>query len=223
MGQSWRSIRVESTEILDSESTLPRGNFAFVETLLGPNRALIVKLTALKRISCIRMALSECNSLYVYSQRSLEELRDKFEAIVFDSEVPEAGDELAVRISPEGAVHISHNNRVWIERTHVDPNRRYHVVFDMESIDALSMIGIATCPREEPAAPPAPPPSTSCQSTGALHECVICCENARDVAIKPCSHVVLCEGCAGTLRRSKKAECPICRSRITGILKLYFS
>jgi hypothetical protein len=46
--------------------------------------------------------------------------------------------------------------------------------------------------------------------------CVICLENPKIVAIVPCGHICLCEGCYSGIR-----TCPMCRQAKTGFLKTY--
>lgn len=224
MGVRKQLERVTSGEASDFTSG---GSFAFVDTPLRANFALVVEVTALKQIedpSPVRIVLTAEDAVCVFSKRSLEELCETTYSLMIESERPHFWDEVAVRISPSGAVHVSHNNRGWIKRSHVDPELAYHILFDLKDIAVLSMIGIATNlgeVEEKPAiVASAPPPEIRAESRS---ECVICYENEKNVAIKPCGHVALCEGCARTLRQSDRPECPICRASIVDILRLYFS
>jgi hypothetical protein len=54
------------------------------------------------------------------------------------------------------------------------------------------------------------------QAAEARHECVVCVDAARSIALAPCGHVCSCEDCAGDLQ-----QCPICRQPIDGRLKLF--
>jgi len=47
--------------------------------------------------------------------------------------------------------------------------------------------------------------------------CIVCCECKREVTLVPCGHVCLCYVCA-----NKVQECPICKTKIERILKVYF-
>jgi len=51
-----------------------------------------------------------------------------------------------------------------------------------------------------------------------MHKCAICIEKESNVAIIPCGHIC---GCLGCLISSSIHECPICRGRKIGILKVY--
>lgn len=48
-------------------------------------------------------------------------------------------------------------------------------------------------------------------------ECVICCTNVAKMLVQPCNHLVLCLEC-----NVKLDKCPICRSTITNICKIFF-
>eukprot|EP00756_Hemistasia_phaeocysticola_P007159 Hpha_TRINITY_DN14145_c1_g2::TRINITY_DN14145_c1_g2_i1::g.11089::m.11089 len=47
--------------------------------------------------------------------------------------------------------------------------------------------------------------------------CVVCLTEQRDTLVMPCRHMCLCSGCAESV--SKQGTCPICRTRIQGLLK----
>jgi hypothetical protein len=46
--------------------------------------------------------------------------------------------------------------------------------------------------------------------------CVICLDQPKSVALIPCGHWCICEGCSGDVRK-----CPICRKHNTGKLKIF--
>lgn len=48
--------------------------------------------------------------------------------------------------------------------------------------------------------------------------CAICYENDRDVVFIPCKHNVCCIKCSKSIR-----QCPVCRFKITDIIKIYRS
>ncbi len=48
--------------------------------------------------------------------------------------------------------------------------------------------------------------------------CAICYENDRDVVFIPCKHNVACIKCCKSLK-----VCPVCRVKITDIMKIYRS
>jgi hypothetical protein len=54
------------------------------------------------------------------------------------------------------------------------------------------------------------------QAAEARHECIVCVDAPRSIALAPCGHVCSCEDCAGELR-----QCPICRQAIDGRLKVF--
>jgi len=58
------------------------------------------------------------------------------------------------------------------------------------------------------------------QARGRNTKCVICLDKPLLIALKPCGHVCACHKCAKKL--PIHGECPICRTVITGTLKVYF-
>ena len=50
------------------------------------------------------------------------------------------------------------------------------------------------------------------------NKCVICLDRPLTVAVRPCGHMISCLECAKKL----PPECPICRSKISDTLKIYF-
>ena len=89
--------------------------------------------------------------------------------------MPEAADELAVRISPSGKVYTSLNNRGWKKRLQVDTDFEYHVIFDMENISVLTLMGVATGLGEADETPKVFPDvhPPSAQNL-IINECVVC-------------------------------------------------
>jgi len=55
------------------------------------------------------------------------------------------------------------------------------------------------------------------ESDETSRQCIICMDNDLCVALRPCGHIVACEGCVGKLTR----KCPTCRETIIGTLKIY--
>ena len=50
-----------------------------------------------------------------------------------------------------------------------------------------------------------------------LAACIVCQDAARSVVFFPCAHACFCESCAAT-HRATSAQCPICRTAITGFV-----
>lgn len=53
------------------------------------------------------------------------------------------------------------------------------------------------------------------RSSAEALKCVICLERARNVVLKPCSHLALCSQC--TAQAVNTATCPLCRVASTGV------
>mmetsp|Transcript_98614 Transcript_98614/g.180024 ORF Transcript_98614/g.180024 Transcript_98614/m.180024 type:complete len:314 (-) Transcript_98614:273-1214(-) len=53
--------------------------------------------------------------------------------------------------------------------------------------------------------------------------CTICQEQPSDSAVVPCGHMCGCFECLDIVHKSSKPDCPICRTSMTGVLKIYKS
>ncbi|XP_056623165.1 neuralized E3 ubiquitin protein ligase 1Ab isoform X2 [Triplophysa dalaica] len=60
-----------------------------------------------------------------------------------------------------------------------------------------------------------------CAVTG--DECLICCESTVDSVLYTCGHMCVCSVCGGKLREMSNPSCPLCRSPIRDIIKIYHS
>lgn len=61
---------------------------------------------------------------------------------------------------------------------------------------------------------------------GTLHApvgdvCKVCLERPRDCVILPCWHFGICRECALIITRDDRPKCPICRSLMTSVMKMY--
>jgi len=56
--------------------------------------------------------------------------------------------------------------------------------------------------------------------SGEGSDCVICLTNPRDTVIVPCRHVCLCSTCAAVTSSTWSFQCPVCRARVTAMVKL---
>lgn len=52
-------------------------------------------------------------------------------------------------------------------------------------------------------------------------ECVVCMDNTVKTICLPCSHLCLCVGCSRKIGMSPDPVCPICRTGLTGINRVY--
>ena len=62
---------------------------------------------------------------------------------------------------------------------------------------------------------PAVEPTTAAMAN--LAACIVCQDAARSVVFFPCAHACFCTSCAAT-HRATSAQCPICRTAITGFV-----
>jgi hypothetical protein len=52
--------------------------------------------------------------------------------------------------------------------------------------------------------------------------CVICCDEVATHAMVPCGHLALCSGCtAGMKAANKSTRCPMCKSDIQSIIRIW--
>ena len=53
-------------------------------------------------------------------------------------------------------------------------------------------------------------------------ECIICCENIRNVIALPCNHIYACSMCFEKFKGKYQTTCSICKAELTGTAKLHF-
>ena len=65
-----------------------------------------------------------------------------------------------------------------------------------------------------------PTASAAADAAAAQVDCSICMAAPREYALLPCGHAYFCETCANGFA-DEGAECPICRSRVTGAMRIF--
>ena len=63
---------------------------------------------------------------------------------------------------------------------------------------------------------PEPEPPESASTEPASTECAICLDDDAEYAAVPCGHRCLCANCSKTV-----SECPVCRTRMTAVLRVF--
>ena len=63
---------------------------------------------------------------------------------------------------------------------------------------------------------PEPEPPESASTEPASTECAICLDDDAEYAAVPCGHRCLCANCSKTV-----SECPVCRTRMTAVLRIF--
>lgn len=76
-------------------------------------------------------------------------------------------------------------------------------------------------PKTTPAVASSSSASLFEQSSNEENICVVCEENLIDCVFKPCGHLVCCHTCADWCAEDKHHECPMCRKRIEGVMKIF--
>ena len=51
--------------------------------------------------------------------------------------------------------------------------------------------------------------------------CIVCFDAPLEAVLVPCGHFALCMGCAGKIKQSNAADCPVCRNPILSFVKLF--
>lgn len=51
--------------------------------------------------------------------------------------------------------------------------------------------------------------------------CIVCFDAPLEAVLVPCGHFALCMGCAGRIKESNAADCPVCRNPILSFVKLF--
>ncbi|XP_026115934.1 E3 ubiquitin-protein ligase NEURL1-like [Carassius auratus] len=64
-----------------------------------------------------------------------------------------------------------------------------------------------------------PSSPSCCVITG--EECLICCERAVDSVLYACGHMCTCSVCGGKLMEMSSPSCPMCRSPIKDVIKIF--
>lgn len=206
-----------------ADASPSRDNFAYVDTVLVANSAVIVELTALKQPKPLRIILTTERPHKVYACGNFTEILGLGNSVEILSQVLTAQEELAVGIKPSGTVCIKHGNREWADCTQVNPMVGYNVVFDMENISVLSMIGLTNGEDHIEESPVIPSEDTSKNRGHNLPECIVCCDDSRDVVFIPCFHVAVCSSCSSRLMRMLPPKCPCCRETVNQVQKLYMA
>ena len=53
-------------------------------------------------------------------------------------------------------------------------------------------------------------------------ECVVCMDEENTHMFTPCNHKCVCKACADMITRmGGKAECPICRAKVEGVIQVF--
>jgi len=50
-------------------------------------------------------------------------------------------------------------------------------------------------------------------------DCVVCMNNEKDVVFAPCGHYCCCSECATFIHHGSKPDCPMCRTKISQVVK----
>ncbi|XP_052001137.1 neuralized E3 ubiquitin protein ligase 1Ab [Xyrauchen texanus] len=128
------------------------------------------------------------------------------------------GDTIGFRVTAEGEVLVSHNGGRAYREICVDNSTPLWMIFNLQThIKQISILGTASSSllSESPNTP------SCCAITG--EECLLCCERPVDSVLYACGHMCVCSICGGKLKEMSNPSCPMCRSPIRDIIKIYCS
>lgn len=118
---------------------------------------------------------------------------------------------------PENATHASHAPASYLLQASPEPSRS-----TMQSSSpvpnspaSLSASQTSSSPDQSPGISRASGLSSS-GGGGRRPYCVVCMSKPEEVAVDPCGHMSMCSGCASMVK-----ECPVCRSPINKLLKIF--
>jgi hypothetical protein len=128
------------------------------------------------------------------------------------------GDELSMIVNESGELKIWKNASLLLKRMHVDHTLELWGFF---AVDNAHKIEVRSRSLRVPGRPaPSAPKAEGFEAS----ECVVCCDNAIDTALYPCGHLSMCNKCAKEQwRGGGVGHCPICRTAIKDVLKIYKS
>jgi hypothetical protein len=128
------------------------------------------------------------------------------------------GDELSMIVNESGELKIWKNASLLLKRMHVDHTLELWGFF---AVDNAHKIEVRSRSLRVPGRPaPSAPKAEGFEAS----ECVVCCDNAIDTALYPCGHLSMCNKCAKEQWRGDGVgHCPICRTAIKDVLKIYKS
>lgn len=55
----------------------------------------------------------------------------------------------------------------------------------------------------------------------AKEDCIICYDAVRCAVCVPCGHVAMCLSCARKVKSASRRVCPVCRARVSDIIKIF--
>lgn len=95
--------------------------------------------------------------------------------------------------------------------------RKYDSMDNNNNNSESSLVGLEHCNNENKKAPLFDGKEVEEEETNDDKLCKICYERERDIAYIPCGHVATCSKCTSSIRL-----CPICREKLSEVLKIYF-
>ncbi|KAK7152842.1 hypothetical protein R3I93_010922 [Phoxinus phoxinus] len=113
---------------------------------------------------------------------------------------------------------------IFSDASHTSANQRHRTavmgftdIFQLrpQSLSSSAGTTFSSLSSESPNTP------SCCAITG--EECLICCERAVDSVLYACGHMCVCSVCGGKLTEMSNPCCPMCRSPIRDIIKIYRS
>ncbi|CAF1276787.1 unnamed protein product [Rotaria sp. Silwood1] len=198
--------------------------------------------------SYIQFGLTNCNTQNLLRTNDLpldiEKINDRSEFWILqdfklgNKTTIDRGDEFLFTFNHDGIIEYSHNNSKLKDFIHVDSNLIYYpflafkgdivavrslgYIKNLDRYYSLQQINNTMKTNQE---------LTSTDNNNIKNEydvklsqdCTICLDHFRDTVLIPCGHICLCYSCAKELIEHGTKQCPICRSSIKLINKIYLA
>ncbi|CAG2102849.1 unnamed protein product [Medioppia subpectinata] len=208
----FHSIHGENVR-LSADSTVAQRNgdycqaYVFAERPLRLGQKLVIQVlqTDDRYKGSLAFGLTTCDPSTINSNDLPEDshqLLDRSEYWVVIKDVangPQAGDEMAFKMTESGEVHMTHNREPVQTLMHVDSTQRMWPFFDLygntNKVKVLEPLNATE------------------------NKCIICCEQPINSVLYMCGHVCMCHECA-VKQWLGSGECPICRATILEVIPL---
>ncbi|OQR91861.1 hypothetical protein ACHHYP_20165 [Achlya hypogyna] len=131
---------------------------------------------------------------------------------------PEASPAPVARSASASAVTESVLSPPWVAQRSVSEPKLLHVPDEVVPSDAPVPSAPMLSPVVEVAAASAPPLEAA---AGGTRECVVCFDGPQSAVCVPCGHNAVCMRCADYILAAPARPCPVCRSPVREIIRLY--
>ncbi|KAI0216017.1 Protein neuralized [Lamellibrachia satsuma] len=212
--------------------------YAFTERPVQCGETLVIQITSILPaddgvyIGGLAFGMTTCDPADLTSGDLPDDsdlLLDRLEYWIVNKDVclkPQIDDKLSFHLTPQGEVQYEKNGHKMSTLMHVDNTLAMWMFFDVHgSAQAIKLCGIVdNVVKSQSTETQLSRLDISAESGVSQHdpdECKVCMDHRVDCVLSPCGHVALCYDCAVDIKESEHDSCPICRSKIEIITKMY--